>query len=129
MFGTDKAVETSQGITLDYGDFQIKIARAGGSNKKFARILTTRLKPYRRQMDTDTMDEGIAQKIMIETYADSVILGWTGVKDSEGNDMEFNRENVIKLFTDLPDLFMDVRSQSDKMALFRSMEIESDVKN
>ena len=45
-------------------------------------------------------------------------LGWEGVEDREGNPMGFSRENVVKLFTDLPELFLDVQQQSQKAALF-----------
>jgi hypothetical protein len=46
------------------------------------------------------------------------VLGWEGVEDREGNPMEFSRDNVVRLFTDLPELFLDVQQQSQKAALF-----------
>lgn len=129
LFKTDEKAELDEGVILDYGEFNIRIARAGGSNKKFGKLLNVRLKPHRRQMETDTMDDAVATRIMVETYADSIILGWNNVKDASGADMEYNRENVIKLFTDLPDLFRDVQSQAGQVALFRSAEADATIKN
>ena len=129
LFKTDEKFEVEQGVTLDYGEFKIRIARAGGANKRFGKLLNTRLKPHRRQMETDTMDEKVALKIMIETYADTIVLGWEGVKDETGKIMVYSKENVIKLFTDLPELFRDVQRQADNVALFRAEELAEDSKN
>ncbi len=50
QFGTDKNLETS-GIVLQYGEgVEIRIARAGGSNKRYQKSMTQRSKPYRRAM-------------------------------------------------------------------------------
>jgi hypothetical protein len=139
IFKTDKGMESDKGITLDYGDFKIQIARAGGANKKFSRLLTSRMKPYKRQMDTDTMDESVATKIMVESYTDAVILGWAsknedgkfveGIHNQDGDIVDYNRENVIETLTNLPDLFRDIQSQADKISNFRIEEIEDIVKN
>lgn len=124
-FETDKSLERD-GIFLDYGfntkdePIQIRIARAGGANTKFAKVLEQKMKPYKRALANDTMDNKVAEKLLIEAYADSVVIGWTGVEDKEGNALEFNRENVVKLFTDLPDLFLDVQQQSQKSTLYRA---------
>lgn len=124
-YETDKKLERD-GIILDYGTnskeqpIQIRIARAGGANSKFAKVLEQKMKPYKRALANETMDTKVAEKLLVEAYADAVVLGWDGVEDRDGNAMEFNRDNVVKLFTDLPDLFLDVQSQSQKSALFRA---------
>lgn len=124
-FETNKDLERD-GIVLDYGfnskdePIQIRIARAGGANTKFAKVLEQKMKPYKRAIANDTMDNKVAEKLLIEAYADAVILSWTGVEDREGNFLEFTRDNVVKVLTDLPDLFMDIQAQSQKSALFRA---------
>lgn len=129
MFKTDDKKEQEVGVVLDYGEFQIHIVRAGGSNKKFAQTLQRKMKPYRRQVETDTMADGIAEKLLAEAYAETVILGWKNVKDREGKIMECTRENVVKLLLDLPELFKDIQTQANNVSLFRSEEKEADVKN
>lgn len=122
-FETNKDLESS-GIELDYGKnskgepIRIKIARAGGANKRFAKVLDRLLRPYKRQLANDQLSDDVAKDVMIQAYADSVVLGWEGVEDRQGNPMDFTRENVVKLFTDLPELFLDVQQQSQKAALF-----------
>lgn len=134
MFKTDEHYE-KEGIDLIYGDnskgnqIRIKVARAGGANVKYAKALERRTKPYRRQIQNETIDPKFAEQLIMETFAESVILGWDGVEDEEGNDMPFSFENCIKLFTDLPDLWADVQAQSQKVALFRQEVREEDLKN
>jgi hypothetical protein len=123
LFKTDPMTET-EGLTLDYGDFQIRIARAGGANRGFVRALEARLKPYRRQLQSETLDEQVAERILREVYADHVILGWQGVADGDGKAMAFSRANVLKLLSDLPELFRDLQEQAGRIALFRAQELE-----
>ena len=128
LFKTDPKAET-EGLTLDYGDFRIRIARAGGANRAFARALEARLKPYRRQLQTETLDENVAERILHEVYADHVILGWDGIAGPDGKAMAYSRANALKLFEDLPELFRDIQDQAGRVALFRARELEDDKGN
>lgn len=133
-FETDKNLERD-GIVLDYGfnskqqPVQIRIARAGGANARFAKVLEQKMKPYKRAIANDTMDNKVAEKLLVEAYADAVILGWEGVEDRDGNPLEFTRDNVVKVLSDLPDLFLDIQAQSQKSALFRAEVREAEQGN
>jgi hypothetical protein len=147
QFKTDPELERT-GIELEYfidsnKSVIIKIARAGGGNSKYQRVLDVRTKPYRRQIQTDTIQPETLESVMREVYADSVVLGWftatkdekgnetrvATVDDSNGNPMEFSRDNVVKLFRELPDLFADVQTSANKVSLFRMDELEAAAKN
>ena len=134
QFKTDKNVEKT-GIILEYGfnskkqPIQIRIARAGGANEHYSKLLEAKIKPYRRQIQNETLDNAIAEKITKEVYAQSVILGWENVEDEKGNPIEFNVDNCVKLLTDLPDLWSDIQAQSTRAALFRADILEADAKN
>jgi hypothetical protein len=135
-FQTESNFEKN-GILLEYGfidndptkPIRIKIARAGGSNTKYSTKLEAKTKPFRRQIQTETLDPKIAEKLFMEIYAESVILGWENVQDENGDELAFNVANVVKLFTDLPDLWADVKEQSQKAALFKAEVIEADAGN
>lgn len=87
------------------------------------------MKPYRRQIQNETMESALVERIVKEVYAETVVLGWENVEDENGNAMEFSVENCIKLFDDLPDLFRDIQEQSQRAALFRAEVREADAKN
>ena len=130
LFGTDAEME-KKGIWLDYGSFRILIARAGGANAKYSRVLEALTKPYRRAIELGTFPEAKAQSILKVVYARAIVLAWEGegLVDLEGNPLEYSEENVIWLFEKAPDLFADVQKQSVKMELFRQVEREGDAKN
>lgn len=127
MFKTDEKIETD-GLKLDYGDFKITIARAGGANAKYKRLIREHIKKYGRRIDAGTLRDEEATLIMAGIFADGVILGWENVSDENGKFMDFTRENCVKLLTDLPDLFADIREQAALAANFRAGEIERDSK-
>ena len=117
------------GTASNGGVIGIKIARAGGSNAAYQRVLERKLKPYRRQLQTDTMDNKVAERILIEVFAETVVVGWENVEDAKGKQLEYNVENVIKVLTDLPDLFADIQKAASDAALFRKDALEADAKN
>jgi hypothetical protein len=128
-FGTDSNVETA-GVVLDYGEgVKIRIARAGGANKAYLKALERLSRKYRRQIQLDILDEETAREVFRAIYAETIVIGWEGVTGREGKPIEFSRENCIKLFEDLPDLFADIQAQAGNAALFRAEIAENDGKN
>jgi len=133
-FKTDPKLE-KDGIVLQYGEnsegkpIEITIARAGGSNQNYLRRMEVKAKPFRRQIQNDTMDRKAMEAIIREVYAETIVIGWTGVEDQDGNPMACTKENVVKLFNDLPDLFGDIQEQAQRSSLFRAYVREDDSKN
>lgn len=128
MFETDKATE-EKGVVIDYGEFQIRVARSGGANQKYNKLLEVLTKPHRKAIQTESISPEIVKKIMIEAHAKTVVLDWENVKDRDGELIPFTVENCIKLFEDLPDLFADVQEQSAKTGMFRKDALEEAVGN
>jgi hypothetical protein len=133
-FKTDESLET-KGIELEYGHteagepIRIRIARAGGGNTRFAKVLEEKTRPYRRQLQTGTLDKKVSDRLYLETFAETVVLGWVNMEDETGAELPFNVSNVCKLFTDLPDLYNDVQAQAQSAALFRAATREIAAKN
>lgn len=129
QFGTDKELETGKGVTLQYDGFSIVIHRAGGANKKFARVLAEKMKPHRQRFERGLLDDETSQRILVETYAEAVLIGWKDVLDRNGKKMAFNVDNAVKLLTDLPDLFDDIKNQANSIAVFRQENEAVESKN
>lgn len=128
-FKTDKKAE-QEGIILDYGDgITIKIARAGGSNLKFEKAVQAKMRKFGLQAKHDLLEPEQMRTIFREVLAETVVLGWTGFDDGEGNKLECTQQNVLKVFTDLPDLFDDVLEQSRKSSLFKNNLLEAEAGN
>ena len=130
-FSTDRKAEV-EGVILEYpdcGDVEIRIARAGGENKRYLKALERIQKKYRSQLRTDTLSIEQARRIHQEVFAETIILGWKNVTDRDGNDLPFTRENCLKLFQDLPALWEDIFEQANSITLFRESLREEAAKN
>lgn len=129
IFGTDKTLESDKGVTLDYDGFSITIHRAGGSNRKFGQVLATKMKPHRQRFERGLLDDETSNKILLETYAEAVVVGWSNVTDENGKKLPFSVKNCIKLFTDLPDLYEDVKNAANSAATFLKEQEAVEEKN
>lgn len=143
LFKTDKNLE-KDGIWLEYGmtddqrPIRIKIARAGGSNTAYSKALEKAARPHRKAIQTQTLDNKVADAMYKGVFAETVVLDWENVefpvKDDEGNvtGMEarpYSKDNALQLFNDLPDLFLDLREQAANVSLFREEILETDLGN
>ena len=133
LFKTSPKAE-AEGVALDYCDFWIKVTRAGATNARFKKLFDKAMKPHRRAVANDTMNNEVAERITREVWAESIVLGWgsklgDGLMPYQGEALTFNVPNCIRLFDELPDLFIDVREQSMKLGLFQDDEQETDTGN
>lgn len=134
QFSTDAKVER-EGVVLQYGfnskqnPIGIRVARAGGANAAYTKRLQSKLNPHRRQLQTETIDKKLLERLLLEVFCETVVLGWENVETENGEDLPFSYENALTLFTDLPELFTDVQEQATKLALFKSEVREVDSGN
>lgn len=137
-FKTDKGLEET-GIWLDYGPFRVRIARAGGANKRFARTLEAKTRPYQRAIKTETMDNAVAERIMRETFSTVVIIDWETKNEAgeweknlqlpDGSMAPPTPENISKVLEELSDLFIDIQEQAQKAANFRDAQRDANAGN
>lgn len=134
QFTTDPKLE-KEGVVLQYGmnskdlPIGIRVARAGGSNDAYHKLMETKVKPFRRQIQTETIAKKQVEKLVLEVFCATVVLDWENVEDAAGNPLPFSYDNALKVFSDLPDLFADVQEQANKAALFRAEIREAAAKN
>lgn len=128
-FGTDTDLEAETGITLDFGQgAKVTIHRAGGSNRKFSTVSKRVFKPYRQQINANTLDENLAVKLLATIYAEAVVLDWEGIKDGEEL-VPFTKANAIAIFVKFPEFFNAIRREAEDAANFRDVEREEDSGN
>lgn len=137
MFETDTAVERD-GIWIDYAPgVEVRIARAGGSNKHFANTMQRLAKPHRRAIQTESVDEDVLKDIFIKAYSQAIITDWKGfTKDLITHDdadaeelLDFNKDNVEAVLQAQPNLFDDIQKAADTISYFRAEVNEADSKN
>jgi len=140
-FAVDTDLE-QKGVVIDYEEFRVTIARAGGSNKRYQKALEKFSRPFQRAMQTETMSNTKAEDLLKQAYAQEVVLNWEvpaaagkwkkGIPNPDGGkDLPFNTENVLKVLRDdrLGDLWVDLKNQAGKGAIFRASLAEAQAGN
>jgi hypothetical protein len=129
----------------------ITLARAGGANVKFGKLLDAKAKPFRRQIEAGTLDPELDRKMMAETYAEAVILNWETLDEDgvphqvieadpdladsyEGSIdamgcVPFNKNNVVVTLLALPDMFMDIQRNASQASTYQAAQRDADAGN
>lgn len=144
QFTTDKNAETD-GIYLDFGDFRVKVRRAGGANKEYTKVLAEITNPYQRALKLGTIGDDQARGFFHEAYAKAIILDWqykatdvdtgevdwiSGMEDpATGQIVEVSPEVIVATFKMLPDLFLEIQEAASSMRNFRTESDKAAVKN
>jgi len=112
------------------------ISRASTANKDYTKELRRTFKPHETAMRLKQLNDEKAGELLKQVFAKTVLRGWENVPKSDvtGNKedtgySEFNVENAMKLFENLPELFEDLQAQSNDAALFRNEDLEANAKN
>jgi ABC-type nitrate/sulfonate/bicarbonate transport system ATPase subunit len=127
-FSSDVELE-SRGVVLDFGNGEwVRIARAGGGNKKFLRLFEQLIKPHRRSISLGSMDDKKAEEVMHTVFAKTVVLDWH-ITGEDGADIPFSVENVVKVFQDLPEFFGNIKVEAENRANFKREQQEEESKN
>lgn len=128
-FGTDHDLETGTGVTLDFGGgCKVRIHRAGGSNRKFIETARRLTKDNRVAIKNDTLSAEDAVELSARIYAESVIIGWEGVKVN-GEAVPFSVESAVRVFCDFPEFLAAIRTEAENAATFRDEERKDDAGN
>jgi hypothetical protein len=137
QFSTDKDIEIN-GVKVDFGDFRVRIARAGGHNQKWAKIVEAKSRPFKTAIQANALSNEKATQLMAEIYAEAVVKGWEtlvgdewqdGIEGPDGDLLPCTQENVKVTLTALPDLFALIQQHAQDLAVFRDASLAEDAKN
>jgi len=129
IFGTNEELESGAGVTIDYPGFSVTVHRAGGSNEKFKEVIAKKTKPHQQLLSRGLLDNDVSERILMETYAETVVVGWENVTDAKGKKIPYSPENVVKQFKAYPEFYKDIRTFAEKASNFRDAQEEAAEKN
>jgi hypothetical protein len=142
---TDPAKEQA-GIVKDFGDFVVTVARAGGSNEAYGRIMAELYLPYEQVMALDEMPEDKARELWYQGVARTVIKHWAfkspdpenhkktilrdglGI-DDQGQVVPATEANIIELFKAAHELFIEIRSFAERRENYSRANMQAAAKN
>jgi len=128
-YGTNKQAE-NDGVWILFEDVGFLCRRLTVEDPRFRKVTEAKTKPYRQAIRTETISSELLRRINVEVFVEACLLDWKNVNGKDGNPLEFNKENAIWLFLQLPDLFSLVSEEAGRIRNFQTPdEVEEDTKN
>lgn len=136
-FKTDSKLET-EGVTFEIADTRVTMSKAGVGNPAYATAMTKRTQAHRRQISRGELSPEQELNILRQVYADSIILNWEirngdgwrqGIPAEDGSIRPFNKDNVVAVLTELPELFLELQNLASNFQNYRAETLEADSGN
>jgi hypothetical protein len=134
QFGTDTKAEV-EGTDITFAansDGSIptfRVARMGGSNKRYLASLTRKTRSVQTAIRNGTLPDEQAKRISMEVFIETVLLGWSNVYDRTGTLITYTPNAAQWLFNELPDLYDEIVRQAGSLTTFQTAELEDIAKN
>jgi hypothetical protein len=126
LYATNEDKETD-GVWQDLGDgIEMLIARIG--NPKYQKLFQRLSKPHRKAIRRGSLKEDVAEKLMIECMAETVLLGWKNV-EMDGKPLPYSKENAIKILTEFKDLKDYINDFANEMEAYMQEDAEEAEEN
>lgn len=90
----DLSILEDEGIKVDYEGSELLIASV--NNIKYQRLLSKLRYPYRYKIEKNTVDPKILLNIMCEALSKTILVGWTGVVNGEGQDVPYTIKSAAQ---------------------------------
>ena len=125
-YAVDKNKEI-EGVWQDFGSgAKMKIARIG--NSEYQKVFQKISKPHRKSIRRGTLADDVAEKLLVEAMAESILLDWEGVEDG-GVALPYTKENAIRVLLEYKDLRDQVTEIANEMESFKAEEDAEAEKN
>lgn len=128
-FGTDKDLESGDGVELDFGGGAIvRIRRAGGSNREYQAAMRKGLSAHQDAIDNDTLDPDVLRRVYARVYADTIVVDWSGI-EVRGKPLRFTPDVAADIFFEVPEFFGAIRAKAESFHTFKLSLLEKEVGN
>jgi hypothetical protein len=111
LFETDEKIE-KDGVKLKFGPASFHVRRAGGANRAFNAAFEEKTRMTQSRLQMAALSEEESEKILMDVYAETVVIGWDGVTDRKGSPLEFTKENFMQVMKDLPVVWRALRTEA-----------------
>lgn len=118
-----------KGLPVKFGDATVYIATSNlTGNPKMAKMQAEYIERATKRKGVESKPEELKEK-MLDLYAECVVTGWENVRDENGKEIPYSKENVLKIFKDLPHFLDAIVAFSSDFTNYREKAIDDVVKN
>ncbi|HWM89404.1 MAG TPA: hypothetical protein VN493_01410 [Thermoanaerobaculia bacterium] len=121
-FQTNKSAE-EEGIWVDVDGNGTKVKVARINNARYKKFFQKITKPYKRQIRNGTLAEELAEKLLVDALANTILLDWKGFTKG-GEDFPYSVDNARSFLQESADFRDFVSDAANEMENFRAEELE-----
>lgn len=121
-FQTNKSAE-EEGIWVDVDGNGTKVKVARINNARYKKYFQKITKPYKRQIRNGTLAEELAEKLLVDALANTILLDWQGFT-KEGADFPYSVDNARSFLQESADFRDFVSDAANEMENFRAEGLE-----
>lgn len=121
-FQTSKSAE-EEGIWVDVDGNGTKVKVARINNARYKKYFQKITKPYKRQIRNGTLAEELAEKLLVDALANTILLDWKGFT-KDGEDFLYSVDNARSFLQESADFRDFVSDAANEMENFRGEELE-----
>lgn len=117
QYDTDERLETD-GVWNQMGkELRIKIARA--RNPEYVKMFNRRARPHQHAMRNNTLSEDVAEQLMLDVEARTILVDWDGLKDADGNAVPYSPEMARDLLHAMPEFRRHVLELAEEIGNYQ----------
>lgn len=126
----EKGVWLQIGVDVDTGVAQEILVRYS-ANKDAQRMITRLREPHKKQFRKGNIPDDINETILTQVVAKHILIGWRGLLDDDGKEIEFTEEKALEILSDpaYKEFKADVGFASSQLESFRAEEVKEGSKN
>jgi hypothetical protein len=125
-YGIDRAAE-AQGAVVRVDDMEFVVRSTSAANRGYRYALALAAQPRRDELGQGGIKAFEAHEdILIEAFADCVIVGWRGVTNGHDQPLEFTREACVQLMRDCPAIWDQIREAALDTDRFKPTPAQED---
>ena len=121
-FQTNKSME-EEGVWVDVDGNGTKIKVARVNNPRYKKYFQKITKPYKRQIRSGTLSEDLAEKLLVDALANTILLDWQGFT-KDGESFPYSVDNARAFLAESPDFRDFVSDAANEMENYRTAELE-----
>lgn len=129
-YGANRDLQKT-GIWVPFDDASILIAFAGDANPNYERAIAKHTDKHQKKLSNDKQmrrpeNRKKIHEAVIGAYAESVVLGWKGLKLGD-EELEYSYEQCKKILLDFPELYSEIRDFAMDFSNYQDEESEETV--
>jgi hypothetical protein len=125
-YGVDREAEKA-GAVVQFDEWEFIVRSSLEINRQYNYARALAADKRRAELNAGgARAHAVIEDILIEAFAESVIIGWRNVTNGHDQPLEFNRQNCIELMQDCPRIWERIKEAALDEARFRLVTVRED---